>query len=393
MLVQQAQRRALAEEEAKLKDLQQFFPTWDKEALREVLSSSGGNSEAAAQTLLEWTSDFQAQASSRRTLERAKSTRRESLRLKAGPISPWHERRAQDELVEALQKEFDKMDRNHDGVLDHAELSAAFKVVNAWWTSEDTVALMRVVDANGDGLVHFDEFRQWILLGGKADQKEAKPVPLPRAEFDRVIANRLSRSCSVGMFKVLKSVLVWKRQLLGRSPPDPGVPKLSSLLDEELARKLEKQSMSREDQIKEGSALLKERCKFLGMTSTKIGDDGNCQFRAVSHELFGTQEHHGMVRERIAALLWRSKDQYAGFFEGDQWSDHVKRLQQPGEWGDELSLQACAEAFGVRVHIISSESENWYLVYEPTKGLAPNAREIFLTYVAPVHYESLVPLR
>lgn len=30
-------------------------------------------------------------------------------------------------------------------------------------------------------------------------------------------------------------------------------------------------------------------------------------------------------------------------------------------WGDELTLKAAAEEFGVVIHIITSEKENWYL--------------------------------
>jgi hypothetical protein len=30
----------------------------------------------------------------------------------------------------------------------------------------------------------------------------------------------------------------------------------------------------------------------------EMQDDGNCQFRALSHELYGTQKHHERVRAR-----------------------------------------------------------------------------------------------
>jgi hypothetical protein len=84
-------------------------------------------------------------------------------------------------------------------------------------------------------------------------------------------------------------------------------------------------------------------------------------------------------------------------------------------WGDELTLKYCADVFDVVIHVVTSHEENWYLHYDPAKGeaerhyakqseervvqLIPDAAEdgkvgtlrkqIFLTYVAPVHYNSI----
>jgi hypothetical protein len=41
----------------------------------------------------------------------------------------------------------------------------------------------------------------------------------------------------------------------------------------------------------------------------------------------------------------------------------------------------------VAVHVVTSEQHNWYLRYEPLCLKSP--LEVFLTYVAPMHYNSL----
>lgn len=53
----------------------------------------------------------------------------------------------------------------------------------------------------------------------------------------------------------------------------------------------------------------------------------------------------------------------------------------------QLTLRAICDSFGVVVHVVTSEQHNWYLRYNPLKLRSP--AEVFLTYVAPIHYNSL----
>ena len=70
--------------------------------------------------------------------------------------------------------------------------------------------------------------------------------------------------------------------------------------------------------------------------------------------------------------------------------------------GDELTLKAAVDRLGVRIHVVTSNADNWHLVYTPeTTQVAPLPREmpfeyrrlLFLTYISPVHYNSLIPDR
>ncbi|CAM9405351.1 unnamed protein product, partial [Heterosigma akashiwo] len=40
-------------------------------------------------------------------------------------------------------------------------------------------------------------------------------------------------------------------------------------------------------------------------------------------------------------------------------------MRKSRTWGDELTLRAVAEEYGVRVHVMTSTEENWYLHYDP----------------------------
>lgn len=150
---------------------------------------------------------------------------------------------------------------------------------------------------------------------------------------------------------------------------------------------------SREEEIEAGQELLRQRCRFLGLMTMDMLDDGNCQFRAMAQELYASQEHHGIVRAAVVDYLGRNADKYAAFFEAGTWEDYLRTMAALRTWGDELTLRAAAEVFNIRIHVISSTETNWYIVYEPEKGLQDDARNLFITYVSPIHYNTVAPLR
>mmetsp|Transcript_60654 Transcript_60654/g.106263 ORF Transcript_60654/g.106263 Transcript_60654/m.106263 type:complete len:86 (-) Transcript_60654:62-319(-) len=63
-------------------------------------------------------------------------------------------------------------------------------------------------------------------------------------------------------------------------------------------------------------------------------------------------------------------------------------------WGDELTLRAAVDVFGVVVHCVTTDKENWLLHYEGDAGVGANKRTCFLAYVSPIHYNVVsVPFR
>lgn len=143
-----------------------------------------------------------------------------------------------------------------------------------------------------------------------------------------------------------------------------------------------------------GVALLESRLAKMRLRTERMGDDGNCQFRALSHNLFGSQDHHAAVRERCVERISRRADEYSFLFESDaEFRAYVRDMRRNRTWGDELTLRACADAFGVRIHVVQSTKENWNLVYEPGEEADEDggSKRLFLSYISPVHYNAIVP--
>lgn len=150
----------------------------------------------------------------------------------------------------------------------------------------------------------------------------------------------------------------------------------------------------REAAIVAGIKLLSERLSFAGLAQEPMVDDGACQFRALSYQLFGTQDRHIAVR-RVAVNHIRSRpDEYGIYFLTDrEFLSYVTAMEEPKTWGDEFTLRAAADAYGCSVHVLTSDSSNWHLCYEgeSSASVGPDTtkRKLFLTYIAPVHYNSV----
>ncbi|KEP66422.1 UNVERIFIED_CONTAM: OTU family cysteine protease [Hammondia hammondi] len=143
--------------------------------------------------------------------------------------------------------------------------------------------------------------------------------------------------------------------------------------------------------MKACQSLLEQRLGFLGFKSVHIAGDGNCQFRSCSWNMFGSEEHHRVVRARAVQHMREHREEYGVFFEADDFEKYLKNMSRSGTWGDELSVRAIADSFQCTIHIITSTDSNWYLRYDPQSagGKSVEAvRHIFLTYISPIHYNA-----
>jgi hypothetical protein len=146
--------------------------------------------------------------------------------------------------------------------------------------------------------------------------------------------------------------------------------------------------------------LLQQRLVAHRLGELVMEGDGNCQFRSVSTELYGSQAHHLHVRREAVKLMRHNSAEYQVFFESQaELEAYLAEMQRPRTWGDELTLKAIAEAFSLTVHVLTSTPGlgGFYLEYKPDSLPAafkatdrrlshPAARHAFLTYLSPIHY-------
>lgn len=131
---------------------------------------------------------------------------------------------------------------------------------------------------------------------------------------------------------------------------------------------------------------LRDRLDRLQLDMYTALGDGNCQFRAISEQLYGSEAFHQSIRTAAVQHIRSWKAEYEGFL-GEDYETYLKGMAREYTWGDELTLRAVCDCFGVVINVVTSESTNWYLKYEPPEVKVP--QEVFLTYISPVHYNSL----
>eukprot|EP00440_Ansanella_granifera_P011964 gb/GFBE01013001.1/.p1 GENE.gb/GFBE01013001.1/~~gb/GFBE01013001.1/.p1 ORF type:complete len:312 (+),score=69.57 gb/GFBE01013001.1/:1-936(+) len=148
----------------------------------------------------------------------------------------------------------------------------------------------------------------------------------------------------------------------------------------------------REAEIMRGVGRLQQRLERCGLHQAEMLDDGNCLFRACAAQLYRGErsaEHHMHVRRRAVSEMNGNSDAYATLFiSAEEFAAYVEDMAKPAVWGDELVLRAIADAYGATVHVITSSEDNWYLVYKPQLERTLATRHLFLSYVAPVHYNA-----
>ncbi|GFR45230.1 hypothetical protein Agub_g6628, partial [Astrephomene gubernaculifera] len=131
---------------------------------------------------------------------------------------------------------------------------------------------------------------------------------------------------------------------------------------------------------------LRERLERLQLEMLIVAGDGNCQFRSISNELYGSQAHHAIIRRHAVEHIAARREVFECFL-GEDFDDYVQQMGRSGTWGDELTLRAVCDSYGIIVHVVTSDEGNWYLTYMPECRKLD--REIFLTYIAPIHYNSI----
>ena len=141
---------------------------------------------------------------------------------------------------------------------------------------------------------------------------------------------------------------------------------------------------------------LVERLRDFGLQEFDVAGDGNCQYRALAHQLFDNVELHADVRRTVCRQLAAEADRYRGFVATEDDVDYeawAARMACAGEWGDHVTLQAAADAYGTRICLVTSYEDRGILRVEPAEPIeGEEPRTAWLAFWAEIHYSSIVPM-
>ncbi|KAJ3070620.1 OTU domain-containing protein 3 [Podochytrium sp. JEL0797] len=131
-----------------------------------------------------------------------------------------------------------------------------------------------------------------------------------------------------------------------------------------------------------------------GLSLFDVSGDGNCLFRALSHQMESTQSNHLKFRTQIVSHMRSHNDLYAPFLDEDESLDQrLRRMEKQGVYGDNIEIVAFSRAFKVGV-VIHQEGQPVWVVdacSEDGDVAALDRRIVHLVYHSWEHYSSVVP--
>jgi len=182
-----------------------------------------------------------------------------------------------------------------------------------------------------------------------------------------------------------KSVLNWLQTPPGQSNADPSIadPALQSALKEsrELGKAVEQSRAA-------ARARLEGVLKLYQAKLRPIEGDGNCQFRAISLQLYGDQTHHSSLRSRVVEQFRTRRDWYAPYVERD-FDEYCESMEHDGMWGDNVSLQAACDTLGCEIRVLTDVPGSECVELHPTlKMTGATQQPLCLTFMTEVHYDA-----
>ncbi len=118
--------------------------------------------------------------------------------------------------------------------------------------------------------------------------------------------------------------------------------------------------------------------------------DGNCLFSSISDQVYGTEKHSSIIRDKCMDYIEKNKYFYSQFIEGgeSQMSAYIQRKRKNGIWGDNLEIQALSEIYNRPIEIYVD-------VNKPIRSFCNESFNkkypIKISYHGNKHYNSIVP--
>ena len=130
----------------------------------------------------------------------------------------------------------------------------------------------------------------------------------------------------------------------------------------------------------------------------EIDGDGNCLFRAVSDQVYGSDEYHEIIRQKCMDYLEVQKKFFKLFIEGD-FDDYIKKKRKNGIWGDDIELESLSEIYNRPIEIYSGSATPIKCFHENKNSSNFISKDgniitpIRLSYHGRKHYNSVRPLK
>lgn len=124
------------------------------------------------------------------------------------------------------------------------------------------------------------------------------------------------------------------------------------------------------------------RLEELGYGIVSMEGDGNCLFRTVSHQVYGTPRYHREVRQFCCDYMECESEYFQPFVEGtaEDFQTYIELKRRDGTWGDDIEIQAMCELYNRPAQVFA---------YDPVLG----AKQLRTFHESVGHVKDMTPMR
>ena len=122
------------------------------------------------------------------------------------------------------------------------------------------------------------------------------------------------------------------------------------------------------------------------------GGDGDCFFKAVSHQLYNSPNYHQNVRKAGTNYLCTHPEQFIESVTGKSWSEYINDMSPQVSWCVALMVQAVADALNCVIDITESavNFNETTTIVNPTDS--KKTADIHIGHLGEFHYVSTISI-
>ena len=133
----------------------------------------------------------------------------------------------------------------------------------------------------------------------------------------------------------------------------------------------------------------------ISRTIDLISGDGNCLFRALSRETFGSERFYNWMRNRIVDFMETHANLFIGFLDCNETIEsHVAKMRINGVWATTMELFAAATYLSKTIYLftpaISRRHYQWYH-FRPLCGRRKGISYMALCHTRAEHFDRIIP--
>ncbi|EEA06734.1 OTU-like cysteine protease family protein [Cryptosporidium muris RN66] len=157
--------------------------------------------------------------------------------------------------------------------------------------------------------------------------------------------------------------------------------------DQSIKNQKRSKSLNNEDELDDFHSLDKALFKY-NLSIYRINSDGNCLFRAFSHQHCNDEELHELYRIKAIKYMENHSDQFISYIDDkEDFETYCTNMLNNGTWGGHLELHSLSKAFNVNI-VIYQLGQNPLII----ANFPPFYRCIQLSYHNNEHFNSVIPI-